>query len=361
MKLTARLVLSLGLFASASAPALATEIDHRAVDCVVAGSFPRLEARFTPADTVGRARVVFRAESGPHWYSVAMQSTEGGFAGVLPKPLESLKRFVYYIEVTDRALETVRTAEYTPAVVAGLGACRDKTVAGALSSATVALEAPVGAPLVPGGFAPSGVVSVAGAPPAGAAGQSGATPASGGAAGSGSGVGTAGATAAGMGAGVKAALIVGAGAAAAAGVAVAAGGGSGDGSDDGDDGGPNGPGPNPSPSPGPAGGAYSITFIPFPPGLDVSACAGRSLNWSSQAVGPPGSALGNFDHVWSPNEPNTMRIAGSVSETSFNATLTCIPGPGTGTIQATGSGGSYQGTFSFGGRGGNVNITRQTN
>ena len=340
------------LFAGTSASA--TEIAHDGVACVIAGSFPRLEARLTPADSVGRARVVFRAEAGPHWYSVAMQPAGDGFAGVLPKPLGSLKRFVYYLEVTDRALETFRTAEYTPTVVAGLGACRDKTMAGALSSAAVALEAPVGAPLVPAGFASSGVVSVAGAP-ASAAG-SGTAPAGG----AGAAAGTAGATAAGMAAGVKAALIVGAGVAVAGGVAVAAaaGGGSDEGTNGGQDNPGSSPGPNPSPSPGAATPFYSITFSPFPPGLDVSACAGRSLNWVSQAVAP--NTSGVFDQTWAPNEPNTLRVAGSVNETSFNATLTCISGPGSGTIQATGSGGSYQGTFSFGGRGGNVSITRQT-
>ena len=180
MRRVARVMLSLGLVGAV--PALATEIDHRAVDCVVAGSFPRLEARLTPAETVGRARVVFRGETDTHWYSVTMKPADAGFTGVLPKPLKSLRKFVYYIEVTDRALGTNRTAEFTPVVVSGLGACKDKVLAGALPSATVALEAPVGAPLIPTGFASSGVASVAGTAPVGATAESGAAPASGGSA-----------------------------------------------------------------------------------------------------------------------------------------------------------------------------------
>lgn len=362
MKRVARVVLSLGL--SSATPALATEIAHDGVACVVAGSFPRLEARLTPSDTVGRARVFFRAEKGPHWYSVAMQRAGEGFQGVLPKPLDSLKKFVYYIEVTDRTLETFRTAEYTPVVVAGPGACQDKVIAGALSSAAVALEAPLGAPLVPAGFASSGVASVAGAAPAGAAGQTGTTSAAGGTAGSGTAASSG--AAAGAGAGMKTALIVGAGVAAAAGVAVTAGGG-------GEDAVPSTTTPTTTPGTPPAtpgtpptttpgtppstmtgGVVYHVGFGAPPNSLDVSSCAGRSLTWSSQAIGTP---TGAFDITWSPNEPNTLRVTGSVSETSFNANMACVSGSGTGSIQATGSGGTYRGSWSFAGKNGTASIT----
>lgn len=356
MRPVVRAVLCLGL--AGATPALATEIDHRAVDCVVAGSFPRLEARLAPGDTVVRARVFFRAETGRHWYSVTMQPEGAGFVGVLPKPLRSLKKLVYYIEATDRVMGMNRTAEFTPAVVAGAGACKDKVVAGVLPSATVALEAPLGAPTIPAGFAPSGVASVAGTAPAGATAESGATPAAGGSA-----------TGAGTSAGLKAALIIGAGAAAAAGVALAVGGGgggSGDAEGPGGGGGGGGapggggvtPGPSPSPSPGAAPSVYNVFFLPSPPGIDVSACAGQGLTWCCQNVIPDSS--GNFSTVWAPSQPNVMRVTGSVNETTFNANLACVSGAGSGSVQASGSGGNYQGSWSFSGQSGTVTVTRTT-
>jgi hypothetical protein len=343
MRRVARAILSLCL--TGAAPVLAAEIDHQAVDCVVAGTFPRLEARFTPSDAIGRARVFFRPATASAWYSVTMQPESAGFVGVLPKPLPSLKKFIYYIEVTDSALAMSRTAEFTPAVVSGAGACKDKVVAGALSSATVALEAPVGAPALPAGFAPSGVASAASAAPVGSA-----------------------ASGAGMSTGLKAALIVGAGAAAAAGVAVAAGGGdggsengesAGSGSGGGGGGAPGGGGTAPGQNPGSGGPtALTVFFLPNLPGIDVSACAGRSLTWCCQNVTPDPS--GNFNNTWSPNEPNVLRVTGSANETTFNASLACVSGSGSGSITATGGGGTYEGSWTFAGQRGNVRVTRAT-
>src|ERR1043165_2598496 len=70
-----------------AAPAVhATEIDHKAVGCVVAEQFPRLEARLTPADSVGRARIFFRTEGGPSWYAVAMKREGAVFLAPFPQP-----------------------------------------------------------------------------------------------------------------------------------------------------------------------------------------------------------------------------------------------------------------------------------
>jgi hypothetical protein len=144
-----------------------------------------------------------------------MKAEGGVFAGVLPKPRKSLKRLDYYIEVTDASFGSTRTAEHNPVVAAGPAACEDRAVAGALSSASVLIEGPAGAPLVPVGFDPQGVVSASGAPSASAGGG-------------------------GLG---KTALIVGGVAAAGAGVAVAAGGSSSSGETNG--GGSAGGGPAP--------------------------------------------------------------------------------------------------------------------
>jgi hypothetical protein len=163
------------------------------------------------------------------------------------------------------------------------------------------------------------------------------------------------------GAGVNTALIIGAGVAAAAGVAVAV---SGGGSSD-EKGGGNGGGVTPGTAPGTTPGTnpaspsvYDVTFLPSPPGIDVSACAGgRTLTWCCQNISAPS---GTFDTTWAPNEPNTMRVAGTVNDTTFAATLACVSGSGAGSIQASGSGGNYQGTWTFSGQRGAVSITRAT-
>jgi hypothetical protein len=165
-----RLLAGLALSIVAVTPALAqtVSIDHAAVGCVVAERFPRLEARFVPGDAVAKAKVLFQPEGARHWYAVGMKSEGTAFSGILPKPKKSLKGYRYYIEVTDRSAGVSRTPEYTTAVADGPVACRDKVMAGALGSASVALEVPAGAPVVPVGFASNGISTTAVAGGAGA-------------------------------------------------------------------------------------------------------------------------------------------------------------------------------------------------
>jgi hypothetical protein len=163
-RLLSGLVVSVVVAAPAAAEGPA--IEHQPLACVVAGRFPKLEARFAPANAVARARVQFQAEGTRHWYGVAMAPAGPGFAAVLPRPKKSLKSYRYYIEVTDTALGTSRTAEYKTTVGAGATACSDVQAAQGLASAAVNLEVPAGAPAAPGGFSTSGVIAVS----AGAAG-----------------------------------------------------------------------------------------------------------------------------------------------------------------------------------------------
>jgi hypothetical protein len=158
-------VVAVLLVSSSSLAAQSLTIEHSAVGCVLAGKFPRLDARFVPGEAVGRARVFFQTTDAKRWYSVAMKPGSGTFSGVLPKPKKSLEAFRYYIEVTDKSLSTSRTAEYTTSVVAGPGGCKGKMMGGGLASAAVTIEVPAGAPAVPAGFSSSGLTaaSVAGA------------------------------------------------------------------------------------------------------------------------------------------------------------------------------------------------------
>jgi hypothetical protein len=151
-----------GATVPAAAWAAAPTIDHDAVACIVVDRFPRLEARFDPAEQVSRGRLRFRPAGGTHWYSVAMKKESVAFVGVLPKPTPKLKSLDYYIEVTATDFATGRTREYAPEVVSGLGACQgDKVTAGSLGSASVVLEVPAGAPPVPAGFSSAGIVAMA--------------------------------------------------------------------------------------------------------------------------------------------------------------------------------------------------------
>ena len=144
-----RIVSSLAVAASflplvaRSASAEEFAIDHKALACVVAKAFPRIEARIAPVESVARARVYFRAEGGPVWYFVEMKSAGSTFSAALPKPKKSLKRVNYYIEALDTAFRPTRTPDFAPEVVASAGVCsRKQAVAAAAGVASVVVGAP---------------------------------------------------------------------------------------------------------------------------------------------------------------------------------------------------------------------------
>lgn len=308
---------------SSSTEAQPLTIDHQPAACTAAEKFPRLEARFAPPDSVAAARVVFQGQTAD-WYSVAMKPEGALFAGVLPKPKKSLKSFRYYIEVTDKALGSNRTAEYATAVVDSASACQGRLMAGALASASVVLQGPAGVAALPAGFASSGVVA------AGSAAGSSAAVAAGASAGGG------------LSAVAVAGIVAGAGGAAAVGVSAAR-------------------SKEPlaaAPAPGTGSPSiYDVSFLPQPPGIDVSVCAGRPLTWSSQVVSV--DASGSFNTTWAPNEPNTARVSGQLTATSFQATIACVNGALSGSITATGSNNTYTGTFAFGASNGRVSIAKK--
>jgi hypothetical protein len=159
-----------GLMAvSDASQAAGPAIEHKAVSCIVAGQFPRLDACFAPQEDLSRARVHFRADGTPHWYFVDMTAAGGCRSVLLPKPLPTTTAIDYYVSALGRTFDETRTSEYTPRVVAREGDCEDDLlVAGSAGSATVLLGAAAGAPAVPAGFSPQGIVA-APAPPGSAA------------------------------------------------------------------------------------------------------------------------------------------------------------------------------------------------
>ena len=173
-------VLAAALAALIQAPAAAqggpVAIGHDDVSCVIAGRHPQVDACLTPAAAVGRAQVHFRAGRG-EWYAVDLKPQGQCFRALLPRPLPTTAAVEYYVDVLDRGFAHSRRPErapdtaYTARVVRAEGDCdRDKRVAAWTAEAgspivvsTVggapAAGAVSGAPIVPFGFSPEGVVA----------------------------------------------------------------------------------------------------------------------------------------------------------------------------------------------------------
>ena len=134
----------------ASVATAAPVIEHRPLRCVVAHTHPWIQARATDAVAV-QAR--FRLLDSRDWYAVRLTEDEDGWVGALPQPRASLNAFVYYLEATDAATETARTAEQKVRVVAAESACGTEGVGPSVPEATVTAEAPRGRPPLPKGFA----------------------------------------------------------------------------------------------------------------------------------------------------------------------------------------------------------------
>jgi len=158
-------VTGIGLAAAlAMAPALVfaqesgIAIEHKAVECIVAGKFPKMNACFTPKSNVARARVYFRPEGVQSWYYVEMKADAPCLAGVLPRPRKELvtKHIDYHIQVTDKNFAEGLTADYHPVVVNSEDECKDKPVAAYLSKAAVQVF-----PGMAPGFAGAGIGTAA--------------------------------------------------------------------------------------------------------------------------------------------------------------------------------------------------------
>ena len=151
------------LLIAAQAAAPAAAIEHSEIGCMVAGQFPTIDAKVEKLDRVAKARTYFHADEDARWYSVEMKPANGTLRGVLPKPLASVKRIHYYIEITDKAAGQNRTPDYAPDVVPDAGACSRKgLVAAAAVASKVAVAAPAGASAAPTGFAAGSVAAVGG-------------------------------------------------------------------------------------------------------------------------------------------------------------------------------------------------------
>jgi hypothetical protein len=110
-------------------------------------AFPVLRARVDPWDNVVSARLFFRPQGYPYWYSVPMQRTAHDFVALLPKPRPSAQQVVYYVEA-EAYKQRVRSLEHAAAVVEEEGACPG-AVAPHMETAALVVRVPEGAPPVP--------------------------------------------------------------------------------------------------------------------------------------------------------------------------------------------------------------------
>src|SRR4029450_10182285 len=125
--------------------------------CLGASAFPVLRARIDPWDSVVSARLFFRPQGYPYWYSVPMQRGADDFVGLLPKPRPSAQQVVYYVEA-EAYKQRARSLEHSAAVVEVDEECPG-AVAPHMEAAGLVVRVPPGAPAVPPvppGFEPVG-------------------------------------------------------------------------------------------------------------------------------------------------------------------------------------------------------------
>jgi hypothetical protein len=97
-------------------------IDHKPVDCVLAGQPPVLNACFTPPEEIVRARVYYRlGEAG--WQFVPLVPEGSCFGAVLPRPARTDVALRYYLEAVDLASQSTKSSEYRALVVQDQNAC----------------------------------------------------------------------------------------------------------------------------------------------------------------------------------------------------------------------------------------------
>ena len=171
-----------------------------AVECMVAGTNPQIEAGISPDDQVQAGRVYFKSVLGDAFFYVEMAPQAGRHVGVLPKPRPDAGPITYYVEGVGRDYAQSQTPEVRAVVVEKPEDCEGKILAALGPADPVRVFSVTGGTALPPGF--SGVSSVvaagAGAGAAGA-GAAGAAAAGGGFLGGTAGIIVAGAVAVGVG------------------------------------------------------------------------------------------------------------------------------------------------------------------
>src|SRR5512144_2271 len=104
-------------------------VAHNAVECVVAGTNPQIDAGISPEEHVQAGRVYFHSALGSSFYYVEMAPEGGRYVGVLPKPRLDAGPITYYVEGLGRDYAQTQTPEARPVVVEKPEDCKDRPLA----------------------------------------------------------------------------------------------------------------------------------------------------------------------------------------------------------------------------------------
>jgi hypothetical protein len=143
----------------AAGTARALEVVHEPLSCVPAGRYARIVARGVPAEGVASAEAQFRTGPDAGWYRVRLDADGDAWQGFLPQPTAALARFEYRVVLfaPDASQRETEPAVVTVAPTAAGCPAGDASAA----AASIVLQVPAGAPLVPPvpmGFSPVGAM-----------------------------------------------------------------------------------------------------------------------------------------------------------------------------------------------------------
>ena len=111
------LVMAVAAATASVAQAQGPTIEHTPIACIVAGHYPKMNACFSPAAEIARARVYFKTPKGPHWYWVKWDPAAPCFTATLLKPSKATTEMLYYVEVQDKDYREGKSDEYLVRVV----------------------------------------------------------------------------------------------------------------------------------------------------------------------------------------------------------------------------------------------------
>jgi hypothetical protein len=103
------------------------------------------------------------------------------------------------------------------------------------------------------------------------------------------------------------------------------------------------------------GGLWTVSF-PASAGLNANACVAGIANGGLCSQVLQLRSFGTFEDIWSPRTP-VMQVRGAMTATQFTATLVCLNGAASGSLQATWNGERYVGTGILGGVSSSMRVT----
>ena len=175
MRLLLRVTLIAAL-ASAGAPAVpaqdvgsiesdasALSLSHDPVTCMVANTYPQIEATLIPVPSVKVARVYFRSALGPDSYYVEMHHEAGRFVGTLPRPNANAGPVTYHVEGLGTDDTQTQSGETSAVVVEEARDCEGRVAPVAPFGSPVEVYSLTGSTAVPPGFSGVSLMLAAGA------------------------------------------------------------------------------------------------------------------------------------------------------------------------------------------------------